>query len=402
MKYIVVVGDGMADRPIEELGGKTPLMVARKPNMDHIAEMGCSGLLRTLFKGMPLSSDVANLSILGYDPRKYHTGGRGPLEAASQGIRLGVQDIAFRCNLVTVEDGILRDYSGGHITTGEARELMGAVGEEFGSPEIEFYSGVSYRNILVLRSSRYSEDISCKPPHDVIDREVEKNLVRPLNDSAHETAEMLNNIIIKSKRVLEEHPINLMRKKEGKPMANMLWLWGAGRRLNLPKFNERFGKQGAMISAVDLLKGLGVYIGLEVINVPGATGYLDTNYEGKADAALSALKKKDLVYIHVEAPDEASHEGSLEKKIKAIEDLDSRLIGRLLNSLKDKEFKIAVLADHATPIKERTHISDPVPFTIYSTDSSGDEVNSYDERSAAKGLFGLKEGEEFMKLLLGA
>lgn len=402
MKYIVVVGDGMADRPLAEFGGKTPLEMARKPNMDFIARKGCCGLLKTLSENMPLGSDVANLSVLGYDPKECYTGGRGPLEAASHGIRLGSKDIAFRCNLISEKDGVLLDYSGGHITTEEASGLMEAIGEAFGTPEVEFYAGVGYRHILVLRSGKYSLDISCKPPHDILDKGIEGNLVKPLSDSGRETAETLNRMTINSKELLEKHPINLKRKERGQLAANMLWFWGAGRRLELPKFKERFGLQGAIISAVDLLRGLGVYLGLEVINVPGATGYLDTNYEGKAKAALSALEKNDLVYIHVEAPDEASHEGSLDKKIKAIEDLDSRLIGRILNSLKGGEFTIAVLPDHATPLKVRTHTIDPVPVAIYSTGGRSDKVNSYDEKSARTGSLGIREGKDFINLLLGA
>ncbi len=390
----------MADWPLKELNGRTPLEAARTPNMDYIAKMGRCGLLKTLQEDMPYGSDVANLAILGYDPRKYYAGGRGPLEAASKDITLKGDDIALRCNLITEENGIIKDHSGGHISSEEGRQLINSIKKEMDTPEIEFVYGTGYRNLLILRSGKYSADICCIPPHDIIGQNVKENSVKPLNDSGKATSELLNNLMTRSKNLLEKHPINLKRKKEGKTMANMLWFWGVGRRLNLPDFRERFGLSGVLISAVDLLKGLAKCIGFDVIDVPGATGYLDTDYEGKADAALNALETRDLVYVHVEAPDEAGHEGSIEKKIKAIEDLDSRLIGRLLNELKDNEFTIAVLPDHATPIAQRTHTIDPVPFAIYSPHIQGDNVNSYDEKSVKEGYFGIREGKDFINILL--
>ncbi len=401
MKYIVVLGDGMSDRPLKELGGKTPLEVAKKPNMDFIARNGHCGLLKTLSEDMPLGSDIANLRVLGYDPKKYYTGGRGPLEAASMGIRLRESDIALRCNLITEENGILKDYSGGHISTEEAMELINLVEGRFGTREIEFHPGVGYRHILILKSRRYSTAIRCNPPHDIMGKKIADNLIKPLDESGRETSRLLNKLILRSKPILESHPVNLRRKKDGKLIANMLWFWGAGKRLELPKFKERFGLNGALISAVDLLRGIGVYLGLDVIDVPGATGYLDTDYEGKADRAIEALEIRDFVYIHVEAPDEAGHEGDVNKKIKAIEDLDKRLIGKILNSLRGREFTIGILPDHATPIEVRTHTTDPVPFAIYSTERKGDSVESYSERSAELGSYGIKEGTEFMNLLLG-
>jgi len=401
MKYIVVLGDGMSDRPLKKLDGKTPLEVAKKPNMDFIARNGCCGLLKTLSEDMPLGSDIANLSVLGYDPKRYYTGGRGPLEAASMGIKLDKEDIALRCNLITEKNGILKDYSGGHISTEEARELINFVEKKFGTREIEFHPGVGYRHILVLRSNRYSTAIHCNPPHDIVGKKIVDNLVKPLDESGKETSKLLNKLILESKDILKSHPVNLRRKKNGKLIANMLWFWGAGRKLELPKFKERFGLNGALISAVDLLRGIAVYLGLDVIDVPGATGYLDTDYEGKAERAIKSLETRDFVYIHVEAPDEAGHEGNINKKIKAIEDLDKRLIGKILNSLKGRKFTIAVLPDHATPIEVRTHTTDPVPFAIYSTERKGDFVESYSEKSAEKGSYGIKEGTEFMRLLLG-
>lgn len=402
MKYVVVVGDGMADRPLASLGWKTPLEVADKPNMDSIAARGRSGLLRTLSNDMPLGSDVANLSILGYDPHKHYSGGRGPLEAASQGIRLRDDDIAIRCNLVSEEDGILKDYSGGHITNEEAKVLIEAVAERFGGRDIVFYPGVGYRNLLILKGAGYSTDVLLTPPHDIVGRKIEGNLPKPTSKKGEETAKLLEKIMLESKEILAKHPVNINRRREGKSEANMLWFWGAGRRLKLQSFRKRFGLSGALISAVDLLRGIAVYIGLEVIDVQGATGYYDTNYEGKAEAALAALNRKDFVYVHVEAPDEAGHEGDAKKKIKAIEDLDKRLIGRILNSLSGEEFKIAVLSDHMTPIEVRTHTLDPVPFSIYSTCGGTDSVERYDEASAAKGFFGIREATEFMKILLEA
>jgi 2,3-bisphosphoglycerate-independent phosphoglycerate mutase len=401
MKYIVVLGDGMADRSLKALNGKTPLEVAKKPNMDFISRNGRSGLLETLSEDMPLGSDIANLRILGYDPKKYYTGGRGSLEAASRGVKLGKDDIAFRCNLITEENGILKDYSGGHISTSEAGELVKFVGDKFGSRGIEFHPGVSYRHILVLRSVRYSTAIQCTPPHDMVGGKIEGNLAKPIDESGKETADLLNKFTLESKNLLETHPVNLRRREDGKPMANMLWFWGAGRRLELPKFRERFGINGALISAVDLLRGIAVYLGLDVIDVPGATGYLDTDYEGKADKAIESLKKSDLVYIHVESPDEAGHEGSIEKKIKAIEDLDKRLIGRILPAFGGKEFTIAVLPDHATPVEVRTHTLDPVPFAIFSMDGKADSVEFYSEKAAREGSYGVRKGTEFMNLLLG-
>jgi 2,3-bisphosphoglycerate-independent phosphoglycerate mutase len=400
MKYIVVLGDGMADRPIQELGGRTPLQAAKKPNMDYIAAKGRCGLLRTLSDGFPLGSDVANLSILGYDPREYYSGGRGPLEAASQGIKLGKCDIALRCNLVAEEGGVLTDHGGGHVESIEAAELMAAASKAFGKKGVEFYPGVGYRNLLVLRG-KYSTDMSLTPPHDIVGQRIDAHLPNQTSDAGKETAALLSQIMLSSRSILGAHPVNEKRRTAGKPAANMLWFWGAGRRLELPKFKKKFGVSGALISAVDLLRGIAIYLGLEVIDVPGATGYYDTNYEGKADAAVAALSKHDFVYVHVEATDEAGHEGSVQRKVAAIEALDKRLIGRILNSLEGTKFSIAVLPDHATPVSVRTHTTDPVPFAIYSPQKEGDSVCVYDEASAARGSYGLRDGKEFMELLFG-
>lgn len=390
MKYIVIVGDGMADYPLEELKGKTPLQAAHKPNMDEIAAKGRCGLLRTIPRGMEAGSDIANLSILGYDPRKYYTG-RGPLEAASIGVELGDSDLAFRCNLITEENGKIKDYCAEHITTEEARILINALKKAFKIGE--FYSGVSYRHLFVLRNS--GAKLRCTPPHDALGRKISECLIKPKS----EAAKKLNQMILDSKKILAGHEVNLKRIEAGKNQANMVWLWGQGKKPRMESLKKKYGISGAVISAVDLLKGIGVYAGMEVVNVPGATGYYDTNYEGKAEHALKALEKKDYVYVHVESIDEASHAGDLEMKIKTIEDFDRRLVGKLLNEL-EGDYKIAVLSDHLTPIKVKTHTREPVPFAIYSSMDKSDDVKKFDEASARKGSLGLIEGEEFMKLLL--
>ncbi|MEA1925004.1 MAG: cofactor-independent phosphoglycerate mutase [Candidatus Altiarchaeota archaeon] len=401
MKYVVVLGDGMSDRPLKELGDRTPLEAASTKYMDYIAENGRCGLLKTLREGLPLGSDVANLIVLGYDPVRYHPGGRAPLEAASIGIKLSGDETAFRCNLITVEDGRIKDHSGGHISGPEGRQLVNAAGKRFGGEDIKFYPGVSYRNILVL-GGRYNENVKCMPPHDIIGQRLDENLVKPLGEGGAETAEFLNDTIKESISLLEEHPVNLRREKRGLSKANCLWFWGQGKRLVMPSFREKYNLDGALISAVDLLKGIGYHLGMEVLDVPGATGYLDTNYEGKADYALNALKKNDFVYVHVESTDEASHEGSIEKKIKALNDLDRRLVGRIIAGREDidDDVSIAVLPDHATPIKERTHTMDPIPFAIYNPLTAGDDVAGYSEKEAVNGYYGVRDGLDFIKLLL--
>lgn len=387
MKYVVVIGDGMADYPLEELGGKTPLQAAYKPNMDEIAAVGRCGLLRTIPKGMEAGSDIANLSILGYDPRKYYTG-RGPLEAASISVGLGSSDLAFRCNLITEENGKIKDYCADHVTTKEARILIEEL-KKFG----EFYPGVSYRHLFVLRNA--AAKLRCTPPHDALGGKISQHLIKPKS----ETVKKLNQMMLDSKKILSKHSVNLKRVKEGKNPANMIWLWGQGKRPRMEPLEKKYGISGAVISAVDLVKGIGIYAGMEVLNVPGATGYYDTNYEGKAKYALRALEKKDYVYVHVESIDEASHAGDIEMKIKTIEAFDRRLVGKLLNGM-EGDYKIAVLPDHPTPIRVKTHTKEPVPFAIYSTWDKSDDVKKFDESSAKKGSFGLIEGDEFMRLLL--
>ena len=402
MKYIVLVGDGMADYPVDALNGKTPLQVANKPHIDELAAKGRSGTLKTIPEDMGAGSDVANLSILGYNPKKWYTG-RGPLEAASRGVHLDKDDIAFRCNLITEENDVLVDYSADHITSEEATELMKHVGEKLGKPnEIDFYAGVSYRHLLVFRNGPYSDEVLCTPPHDTIGVKISETLPKAKTSAAEFTVATLNKMILSSKKILENHPVNVNRVSRGKRPGNMIWPWGQGKKLSIPTLQERYGISGAVISAVDVVKGVGINAGMKVINVPGATGFYDTNYEGKADYALEALKNYDMVLIHVEAPDEAGHFGDYEQKIKTIEDLDKRLIGRLMKGL-DQECTIAVLPDHATPIRVKTHTRDPVPFIICSPLIKADNVKCFDEESAKKGGFGLLErGELFMPLFMAA
>ncbi len=391
----------MSDRPLRDLGNRTPLEAASTEYMDYIAEKGRCGLLRTLREGLPLGSEVANLIVLGYDPVRYHLGGRAPLEAAGIGVKLSGEETAYRCNLITVGDDKIVDHSGGHITSREGMELIKAAGERFGGEDVKFYPGVSYRNILVL-GGRYNGNVKCMPPHDIIGQRWDGNLVKPLSEEARETAELLNDMIKDSISLLEKHPVNLKRERRGQSKANCLWFWGQGKRLEMPSFRERYNLDGALISAVDLLKGIGFYIEMEVLDVPGATGYLDTNYKGKADYALDALQSNDFVYVHVESIDEASHEGSVEKKIKALEDLDRRLVGRIIEGLDeiDDDVSIAVLPDHSTPIEERTHALDLIPFAIYNPLVGGDDVKKYSEKEAVNGYYGVRDGLEFIKLLL--
>ncbi|MEJ5227710.1 cofactor-independent phosphoglycerate mutase [Thermodesulfovibrio sp.] len=363
MKYIVIVPDGAADNPIEELGGKTPLQVANTPNMDFLASCGIAGSVRNIPKGFPPGSDVANLSILGYDPRVYYTG-RAPLEAVSMGLTLSKNDIAYRCNLVTLnfldkKQILMDDYSAGHISSEEAKILIEEIDIKLGSETLRFYPGVSYRHIMVWKDG--SEDVECTPPHDITGKEISRYL--PIGKNAS----FLKELIFKSSEILKEHPVNKKRISEGKKPANSIWLWGQGRTPDLPNYRDKYNITGALISAVDLTKGLGMLAGFHIINVPGATGWIDTNYDGKASYGLNALERVDFVYIHIEAPDEAGHQGDYKLKIKAIEDIDRIVVGRIIREAKErfKDFKILLLPDHPTPVGLRTHTSEPVPFVIY-------------------------------------
>lgn len=395
MKYVIVIGDGMADYPLDELRGKTPLQASVIPNMDYIASNGVNGFLKTVPEDMEPGSDVANLSIMGYDPKKYYTG-RGPLEAASIGANLESGDVAFRCNFITEEDGKLADFNANHISTEESEKLINTLNHEFG--EIgKFYLGVSYRNLFVLNNGDLAS-LKSTPPHDIVGESIEENLIKPYTDK---NAKLINQIMFKSQGILEDHPVNKKRIESGKKPANMIWLWGQGVKPKMISFAEKYGLKGATITGVDLIKGIGVYLGLTNIDVPGATGYYDTNYEGKANYAINSLDDHDLVFIHVEAPDEAGHAGDIEEKIKAIESIDVKIVGKLLDELpKFDDYAISILPDHATPIKIKTHTIDPIPYAMCSTRGIKDEASQYNEISAKRGSLGIIEGYSFMKNFL--
>ncbi|MDI9394290.1 MAG: cofactor-independent phosphoglycerate mutase [Euryarchaeota archaeon] len=395
MKYAVLIGDGMADYPIEKLGNRTILQAARTPAMDSIAARGKTGLAKTIPDGFPPGSDIANMSILGYDPAIYYSG-RAPLEAASMRVALAADDVAFRCNLITIENGMIKDYSAGHISSDEAEILIDTLDSKLGTEKVRFYPGISYRHLIVARNNLGAET-ECTPPHDITGEKKDNYL------PGGKDGEFFSEMIEKSAVVLEQHPVNLKRMQEGKNPANSIWVWGQGYAPKFTAFKELYGKKGAIISAVDLLKGIGIYAGLDVIEVPGATGYLDTNYEGKASAAIEALKTRDLVFVHVEAPDEAGHEGSIEKKLKAVEDFDSRIVAPILKyaETSDEPFTILVLPDHPTPISVKTHTGDPVPFAIYRTDKPDtDAVGAYDEESVKNGSMGLVKASDLIGMLI--
>ena len=390
----------MAHEPIEALGGKTPMQYADTPYMDKLAEMGVTGRMKTVADGFHPGSEVANMAVLGYDlPTVYE--GRGVLEAASIGYDLKPSEMAMRCNLICVEGDILKNHSSGHITTEEADELIRFLNEKLGSDRIHFYTGVSYRHLLVVKGG--DKRLDCTPPHDVPLHPFRPLMIKPEAPEAQETADLLNNLILQSQEILKDHPVNLQRIAAGKDPANSIWPWSPGYRPAMQTMQEMYGfKQGSVISAVDLIRGIGVYAGLEVIDVEGATGLYDTNYEGKAHAALEALKTNDFVYLHVEASDEAGHEGDVDLKIRTIENLDKRAIGILFEELQkwDEPVAIAVLPDHPTPCAIRTHTNTPVPFLIYKPGQEPDSVTRFDEFSVLEGKHGILEKDEFIKELL--
>lgn len=390
MKHVVLLGDGMADYPVASLGNRTPLQAARTPNTDRLAGEGRTGLAVTVPDNLPPGSDVANLSVAGYDPAECYSG-RAPLEAASIGIDLSEEDIAFRCNFVTVVRNIMEDYSAGHITSEEGKELIEALKPLM--PGRRLYAGVSYRNLLVLTSG---DKAICTPPHDITDQPIEGYLPRGKG------SELLLEVMEAAKPILENHPVNLRRIAQGKKPANMIWLWGQGPKPSMQTLEQKYGIKGAMISAVDLLKGIGTYAGMEVVDVPGATGDLNTNYKGKVGAALDALDRVDLVYLHIEAPDEEGHEGNLEGKIKAIELFDSKVVGPIVQGLKNSGWgwRVCVLPDHPTPVSIKTHTRDPVPFAIAGTGIKADGVQSFDEMAVKQGGYGLVPGHSLMNLLI--
>jgi 2,3-bisphosphoglycerate-independent phosphoglycerate mutase len=390
MKLAVLLGDGMADLPLAQLQGKTPLQAAIKPNMDRLARLGRSGLAQTVPEGFPPGSDVANLSVMGYSPSLYYSG-RAPLEAAAMGVVLAEGDIAFRCNFVTIESGIMQDYSAGHITTEEGRELIEAL-QPF-MPGGRLYPGVSYRNLLVLQAGAKA---ICTPPHDISDQTVASYQPRGPD------SEQLIQLMEAARPILAAHPVNEKRIAAGKRPANAIWLWGQGPAPTMPSFAEKYGLKGAMISAVDLLKGIGKYAGLEVIDVAGATGNIDTNYEGKVEVALEALKSCDFVYLHIEAPDEMGHEGNTELKVKAIELFDERVVGPVVEELEKsgEDWRVLLLPDHATPISIKTHSRDPVPFTIAGTGVEPDGVECFDEAASQQGGYGLVEATKLVGMIV--
>jgi len=389
MKYVVLQGDGMADEPIAELNGKTPLDYARTPNLDHMASRGILGLTRTIPRGLPPGSDVGTMSILGYDPARYHTG-RSPIEAASMGVPLGPNDVAFRCNLVTLETPgggveIMRDFAAGHPPTEEAAEIVHDLNRALGGEGLEFHPGVSYRHLLVWRNGEHR--MRTTPPHDLSDKPVAGHFPEGPG------SEVLRDLMERSRQFLAEHPRCQERLARGERVPTAIWLWGQGKRPEVPTLRERFGLDGSVIAAVDLVNGLGVLAGLTRIRVPGATGFLDTNFRGKAEYGLRALGERDFLFLHVEAPDEGGHMGDPQKKVEAIENVDEKVVGPLLEGLRacGDEWRMLVMPDHPTPCALKTHTDDPVPFVVY---ISADEQKprglsrGYNERDAREhGIF---------------
>ena len=400
MKHIIILGDGMADEPIPELGDKTPMEVANTPTMDWLASHGRVGRLKTVPVGYHPGSEVANMSVLGYDLDKTFEG-RGSLEAASIGVPLLEGEMAMRCNLICIENGIIKNHSAGHISNEEAAELIDFLNEQLADDDIRFYQGVSYRHLLKVKHG--DKRIHCTPPHDVPGTPFRDVLIRPEAAEAQATADLLNGLILRSQKLLENHPVNIKRKAEGKDAANSIWPWSPGYRPRMQTLMERFGiDSGVVISAVDLIRGIGVYAGLKPILVEGATGLWNTNYEGKVAAAIAALKDNDFVFLHIEASDEAGPEGDYNLKIKTIENLDSRVCKPILEAVQqmNEPVAIAVLPDHPTPCRIRTHTGEPVPFLIYRPGDHADSVERFSEHSAQQGSYGLLEGEQFINEFL--
>jgi 2,3-bisphosphoglycerate-independent phosphoglycerate mutase len=399
MKRIIILGDGMADEPIATLGNKTPLQAANTPYMDMLARKGRNGLLNTVPDGFSPGSEIANLSVMGYDvPSVYE--GRGVLEAASMGVDILPGEMAMRCNLVCLKGDLLKNHSAGHISTPEATELIGFLNEKLGGDRFSFHPGVSYRHLLKMKGG--NKQIRCTPPHDIPEKPFRPHLIQPEREEARPTAEALNDLIFASQELLRDHPVNQKRIAAGKDPANSIWLWSPGFRPQMKPLTELYPiKSGAVISAVDLIRGIGVYAGLEVIMVEGATGLYDTNYEGKARTALDALKEKDFVYLHIEASDEAGHEGNVPLKVKTIEYLDARIVKTIYEETLtwDEPVTIAVLPDHPTPCAIRTHTRDAIPFLIWHKGIEPDSVQTYDEFAARKGSYGLLQGDQFMKAI---
>lgn len=401
MKHLIILGDGMADWAVPSLGNKTLLQYADTPYMDRLAKMGKTGMLKTVADGFHPGSEVANMSVMGYDlPTVYE--GRGVLEAASIGVDLRPNDMAMRCNLVCVEGELLKNHSAGHISTEEADVLIKYLEEKLGNDKVHFYAGVQYRHLLVIKGG--DKHVACVPPHDVPLKPFRPNLVKALRPEAEETAALLNDLIMKSQELLANHPLNLKRVAEGEDPANSIWPWSPGYRPKMEPLSDKYPsiKKGSVITAVDLIRGIGHYAGLRCIDVEGATGLYNTNYEGKAQAAIEALKTDDFVYLHIEASDEAGHEGDVPLKLKTIEYLDNRAVGPIYEAVKDwdEPVAIAVLPDHPTPCELRTHTAEPIPFLIYYPGIEPDNVSTYDEVACQKGEYGLLDKDEFMNLFM--
>ncbi len=394
MKYVFLVPDGAADDPLPELDGKTPLQAARTPYLDTLARKGRVGSVLTVPEGMYPGSDVANMSLLGYPPAEHYTG-RGPLEAAALQVPLGERDVACRCSLVTTDGETMLDYSSGHVSTEEARELMALVQQKLGSRRFAFFPGVQYRHIL--RWTDGSTDVKTTPPHDIQNKPLGPHL--PVGDGE----DLLRGLVFDSLELLDGHPVNRRRRDEGKAPANTCWPWGQGRATVLTSFSSVRGKEGAVITAVDLLRGLGRCAGMRIVEVPGATGYIDTNYRGKAEYGLAALDAgADFLFLHVEAPDESGHEGNIDHKLQSIEDIDAKVVGPLLDGFKQRgtRFRLLVAPDHATPIALRTHRSGPVPFLLYDSTRETEGRLPYDERALEDTRFVVEEGHRLIDLLL--
>lgn len=397
MKYLILLGDGMADYPLDVLGGKTPLEYARTPHMDRMAAEGTLGLIDTIPQDLAPGSDVANLAVLGYDPHDCYTG-RGPLEAANMGIVLSPQDVAFRCNLVTLtgSDPVMEDFTAGHISSEEARRLIDDIGRELGSDTFRFHPGVGYRHLMVWKDG--NPELVATPPHDITGQGIGPYLPRGKG------SEEINRLMRRSAEFLADHPVNRERTSRGAKPATSIWLWGQGRAPRMQKITERFRIRGGVISAVDLLNGIGVYAGLEVLSVVGATGYTDTNYRGKAEKALAALAELDLVFVHVEAPDEMGHEGNVEGKVRSIEDFDEHVVGTVLRGMESlRPYRIVVLSDHPTPIKKRTHVGDPSPFAVLSSHAEENQNRrwAFGERDAGRSGNIISPGYLLMEAFIG-
>jgi len=400
LKYIIILADGISDEPLDNYGRKTPLQMAKKPHIDWLAKNGQTGLLKTIPDSMHPGSEIANMSVLGYDVEKVFEG-RGVLEAASMSIELMPGDLAMRCNIITIENEKIKNHSAGHISSEEASELINFLNEKLGNETIRFYSGVSYRHLLIVKNG--VKNIRCTPPHDVPGTPFREVMIKAETDEAKATADFLNNLILKSQEILETHPVNLKRKAAGKDPGNSIWPWSPGYKPTMPTLKEMYGiEKSAVISAVDLIHGIGTYAGMKVIHVEGATGLYNTNYEGKAKAAVDALKENDLVYLHIEASDEAGHEGNVELKTLTIEYLDRRMVKYILEETEkmDEDVAIAILPDHPTPCALKTHTRSAVPFVIYKKGIKPDSVDTYDEFAVKNGALGLLKGNEFMKMFL--